>query len=234
MTRDSVEVPWQFRGRPIKLVDTAGIRKYSKRDHNNQIENLSVRDAFRSIESAQVVVVVVDMSEEKLIHMDLTIAQRVIEEGRALILAANKSDLHASAEVGLQRIRDELENSLAQVRGVPVVPISALTGAGIRKLLPEVYVYKCLLTEAGIDLMCLRWQHEGIREVGSACDHRPTEPMAQGHGAPSPTADRQGQDAQCQVRYAGQGTSADLCALREQAQGRAGVLPAVRWRFDEL
>lgn len=140
MTRDSVEVPWQFQGRPIKLVDTAGIRKYSKRDHENQIENLSVRDAFRSIESAQVVVVVVDMSEEKLIHMDLTIAQRVIEEGRALILAANKSDLHVSAEVGLQRIRDELENSLAQVRGVPVVPISALTGAGIRKLLPEVYV----------------------------------------------------------------------------------------------
>ncbi|KAE9346899.1 GTPase [Phytophthora fragariae] len=139
VTRDSVEVPWTFHGRPIKLVDTAGIRRYSKRDHDDQIENLSVRDAFRAIDSAQVVVVVVDMSEPKLIHMDLTIAQRVIEEGRALVLAANKSDLAgANVEYEMQRIQNELQDSLAQVRGVPVVPISALTGNGIKKLVPEV------------------------------------------------------------------------------------------------
>lgn len=141
MTRDSVEVPWRFQGQDVKLVDTAGIRKYSKRDNDNQIENLSVRDAFRAIDSAQVVVVVVDMSEPKLIHMDLTIAHRVIEEGRALIIAANKSDVaSAGVEMEMQRIQNELADSLAQVRGVPVVPISALTGKGIRKLLPEVYV----------------------------------------------------------------------------------------------
>ncbi|CAH0473756.1 unnamed protein product [Peronospora belbahrii] len=139
VTRDSVEVPWTFHGRPIKLVDTAGIRRYSKRDHNDQIENLSVRDAFRAIDSAQVVVVVVDMSEPKLIHMDLTIAQRVIEEGRALVLAANKSDLAgARTEFEMQRIQNELQDSLAQVRGVPVVPISALTGNGIKNLVPAV------------------------------------------------------------------------------------------------
>ncbi|KAF1774656.1 GTPase Der, C-terminal KH-domain-like [Phytophthora cactorum] len=139
VTRDSVEVPWTFQGRPIKLVDTAGIRRYSKRDHDDQIENLSVRDSFRAIDSAQVVVVVVDMSEPKLIHMDLTIAQRVIEEGRALVLAANKSDLAgASVDFEMQRIQNELQDSLAQVRGVPVVPISALTGNGIKKLVPEV------------------------------------------------------------------------------------------------
>ncbi|ETI50897.1 ribosome-associated GTPase EngA [Phytophthora nicotianae CJ01A1] len=139
VTRDSVEVPWTFHGRPIKLVDTAGIRRYSKRDHDDQIENLSVRDSFRAIDSAQVVVVVVDMSEPKLIHMDLTIAQRVIEEGRALVLAANKSDLAgASVDFEMQRIQNELHDSLAQVRGVPVVPISALTGNGIKKLVPEV------------------------------------------------------------------------------------------------
>ncbi|KAG3180338.1 GTPase [Phytophthora cactorum] len=139
VTRDSVEVLWTFQGRPIKLVDTAGIRRYSKRDHDDQIENLSVRDSFRAIDSAQVVVVVVDMSEPKLIHMDLTIAQRVIEEGRALVLAANKSDLAgASVDFEMQRIQNELQDSLAQVRGVPVVPISALTGNGIKKLVPEV------------------------------------------------------------------------------------------------
>ncbi|TMW60162.1 hypothetical protein Poli38472_000204 [Pythium oligandrum] len=138
VTRDSVEVPYRFRGRDIKLVDTAGIRKYSKRELENQIENLSVRDAFRAIDSAQVVVVVVDLSQDKLIHMDLTIAQRVIEEGRALILAANKSDLVKNVEMELGRINNELLDSLAQVKGVPVVPISALTGKSIRKLLPEV------------------------------------------------------------------------------------------------
>ncbi|EEY58454.1 ras family GTPase, putative [Phytophthora infestans T30-4] len=132
-------VPWTFHGRSIKLVDTAGIRRYGKRDHDDQIENLSVRDSFRAIDSAQVVVVVVDMSEPKLIHMDLTIAQRVIEEGRALVLAANKSDLAgASVDLEMQRIQNELQDSLAQVRGVPVVPISALTGNGIKKLVPEV------------------------------------------------------------------------------------------------
>ncbi|GAB9468191.1 Ribosome-associated gtpase enga [Globisporangium polare] len=138
VTRDSVEVPWAFRGQQIKLVDTAGIRKYSKRDHENQIENLSVRDAFRAIDSAMVVIVVVDISQDKLIHMDLTIAHKVIEEGRGLIIAANKADLTEDSEHEMQRIRDELGNSLAQVKGVPVVPISALTGKGIRKLLPEV------------------------------------------------------------------------------------------------
>lgn len=145
MTRDSVEVPWRFQGRDVKLVDTAGIRKYSKRDHDNQIENLSVRDSFRAIDSAQVVVVVVDMSEPKLIHMDLTIAHRVIEEGRALVIAANKSDLvGGKVELEMRRIQDELADSLAQVRGVPVVPISALDGKGIRKLLPEVCVLNSL------------------------------------------------------------------------------------------
>lgn len=139
VTRDSVEVSWTFHGRPIQLVDTAGIRRYSKRDHDDQIENLSVRDSFRAIDSAQVVVVVVDMSEPKLIHMDLTIAQRVVEEGRALVLAANKSDLTgARVDFELQRLQNELNESLAQVRGVPVVPISALTGTGIKKLVPEV------------------------------------------------------------------------------------------------
>ncbi|OQS07788.1 ras family GTPase, partial [Thraustotheca clavata] len=137
VTRDSVEVTWKFQEREITLVDTAGIRKYSKRDHSNQIENLSVRDTYDAISSAQVVVVVVDVSEEHLIHLDLTIAQRVIDEGRALVLAANKSDLVENPVGEIERIRKELDGSLAQVRGVPVVPISALTGKGVRNILPE-------------------------------------------------------------------------------------------------
>lgn len=131
-------MPWQYQGRTIKLVDTAGIRRYSKRDLENPIENLSVRDAFRAIDSAHVVAVVVDLSEPKLIHMDLTIAHRVLDEGRALVLVANKSDVPRVLEQEVRRLQNELETSLAQVKGVPVVPISALHGNGIRKLLPAV------------------------------------------------------------------------------------------------
>ncbi|ETW08915.1 ribosome-associated GTPase EngA, variant 1 [Aphanomyces invadans] len=138
VTRDAVEVKWEFQGREITLVDTAGIRRFSKRDHSNQIENLSVRDTYDAISSAQVVCVVVDVSEEHLIHLDLTIAQRVLDEGRALVLVANKADLVGDAEAEIERIRKELDGSLAQVRGVPIVSISALKGKGIRNILPEV------------------------------------------------------------------------------------------------
>ncbi|RHY59255.1 hypothetical protein DYB38_000980 [Aphanomyces astaci] len=138
VTRDAVEVKWAFHNREITLVDTAGIRKFSKRDHSNQIENLSVRDTYDAISSAQVVCVVVDVSEKQLIHLDLTIAQRVLDEGRALVLVANKADLVDDAQAEIERIRGELDGSLAQVRGVPIVSISALEGKGIRNILPEV------------------------------------------------------------------------------------------------
>ncbi|RHY28882.1 hypothetical protein DYB32_005630 [Aphanomyces invadans] len=121
VTRDAVEVKWEFQGREITLVDTAGIRRFSKRDHSNQIENLSVRDTYDAISSAQVVCVVVDVSEEHLIHLDLTIAQRVLDEGRALVLVANKADLVGDAEAEIERIRKELDGSLAQVKYITQV-----------------------------------------------------------------------------------------------------------------
>ncbi|RHZ37844.1 hypothetical protein DYB31_007382 [Aphanomyces astaci] len=114
------------------------IDELENRDHSNQIENLSVRDTYDAISSAQVVCVVVDVSEKQLIHLDLTIAQRVLDEGRALVLVANKADLVDDAQAEIERIRGELDGSLAQVRGVPIVSISALEGKGIRNILPEV------------------------------------------------------------------------------------------------
>ena len=85
--RDSVEVPWTFCGRPVMVENSTGMRRNSKHDHDDQIKRLSVRNAFRSIDSAEVVVFIVDISEPKLIHMDPTIAQRIFEEGPALVLA---------------------------------------------------------------------------------------------------------------------------------------------------
>ena len=68
MTNNSVEMPWSYHGRPIKVVDMAGIRIHSKRGHDNQIDNLSGCDTFRAIDSAQVVL---DMSKLNRIHLDL-------------------------------------------------------------------------------------------------------------------------------------------------------------------
>nr|CCA22109.1 ras family GTPase putative [Albugo laibachii Nc14]CCA23399.1 ras family GTPase putative [Albugo laibachii Nc14] len=139
VTRDSIEVPWTFGEHEIKLIDTAGIRRHSKRDHSNQIEDLSVRDSFDAIDKAQVVAIVTDLSEKKLTHMDLTIAQRVIEQGRSLLIIANKCDMvKTSYEYEMSRVKQQLEDSLAQVRGVSVLPTSALTGHGTRKILPEI------------------------------------------------------------------------------------------------
>ncbi|RHY94260.1 hypothetical protein DYB37_004165 [Aphanomyces astaci] len=121
-----------------EYVNSMSCQREVHRDHSNQIENLSVRDTYDAISSAQVVCVVVDVSEKQLIHLDLTIAQRVLDEGRALVLVANKADLVDDAQAEIERIRGELDGSLAQVRGVPIVSISALEGKGIRNILPEV------------------------------------------------------------------------------------------------
>ncbi|RLO13498.1 hypothetical protein DYB28_013361 [Aphanomyces astaci] len=101
-----------------EYVNSMSCQREVHRDHSNQIENLSVRDTYDAISSAQVVCVVVDVSEKQLIHLDLTIAQRVLDEGRALVLVANKADLVDDAQAEIERIRGELDGSLAQVRGL--------------------------------------------------------------------------------------------------------------------
>ena len=94
-------------------MDKAGIRRYSKRDHYRQIDNLSLYDAFCAIDSAQAVIVVVGMIEPKLYYMDVTIAQRVTIERCALMLVVNKSDLAgAGIEFEMQRIQKSSRNRL--------------------------------------------------------------------------------------------------------------------------
>ena len=78
-----MEVPWTFYGHPVRIRNWTENWEYSNHNHDEQIERLSVRKFFRAIHSAQVVVILVDKSEPKLINMDLTIDQRVFEEGLA-------------------------------------------------------------------------------------------------------------------------------------------------------
>ncbi|MEX2450190.1 MAG: ribosome biogenesis GTPase Der [Rhodospirillales bacterium] len=135
ITRDSITVSWNFKGRPISLIDTAGLRRRAR--VSEKLEYLSVGDTLRTIRFAHVVVLVLD-SDVMLEKQDLTIARMVIEEGRALVIAANKSDLIKQTKNARQKLADRLEKSLPQARGIPIVTCSALTGQGLKTLLPEV------------------------------------------------------------------------------------------------
>ena len=140
ITRDSIRVEWQWRGRPIRLVDTAGMRRRSRID--KRLEAASVADTLDAIRLADVVVVVLDAGD-MLEKQDLAVAGRVIEEGRALVIAVNKTDLladdQAKSTKAWKKLRDRLESSFAQVKDVPIVGFSALTGRGVERLMPKVF-----------------------------------------------------------------------------------------------
>lgn len=135
ITRDAVSVDWTYKDRPFRLVDTAGMRRKAK--VQDIIEKMSVEDSLRAIRLAQVVILVLDatIAFEK---QDLQIAEHIISEGRALLIAINKWDLVDDRTDMLEEIKFRLENSLAQVTGVPFVTLSASTGRGVPKLLDGV------------------------------------------------------------------------------------------------
>jgi GTP-binding protein len=131
LTRDAVPSDLAWSGRKIRLFDTAGLRRKAK--ITETAEKLSASDAVRAIRFAEVVVVLLD-AERPLEHQDLTIADLVTEEGRALVLAINKWDLVEDKQKMLKDLREALVTRLAQVPGVALVPISALSGRGVDKL----------------------------------------------------------------------------------------------------
>jgi GTP-binding protein len=135
ITRDAISIEWTWQGTPIKLIDTAGMRRKARID--KKVEKLSVGDTLEAIRFAHVVVLVVDatMMPEK---QDLVIARHIIDEGRAIVIAVNKWDVVEDGPAALKLMFDRMEISLPQIRGVPVVTLSALTSRGIHKLLPEV------------------------------------------------------------------------------------------------
>ncbi len=135
LTRDAVSVMLHEGGNPIELVDTAGLRRKARIEA--PLERLAVGAAIGALKLAEVVVLVVDASEG-LHDQDLQIAQLIEREGRAGVLALNKWDAVADRTKARRAITDRLETSLAQSRGLPVVPLSALTGSGVDQLLPAV------------------------------------------------------------------------------------------------
>jgi GTP-binding protein len=131
LTRDSVPSDLEWSGRKVRLFDTAGLRRKAK--ITETAEKLSASDAIRAIRFGEVVVLLID-AERPLEHQDLTIGDLVTEEGRALVIAVNKWDLVEDKQKMLKELRETLGFRLAQVPGVAVVPLSALSGRGVEKL----------------------------------------------------------------------------------------------------
>ncbi len=135
ITRDAIAVELDWGGRPLRLFDTAGLRRKMRME--GKAEELSVGDALRAIRFAEVVVLVLD-SEQPFEKQDLQIADLIVGEGRALVVALNKWDLVREPAKRLSELKETCERLLPQIRGVPLVPISGLTGRGLDKLMAAV------------------------------------------------------------------------------------------------
>ncbi len=138
ITRDAITVGWNYEGRDFKLVDTAGLRRKSK--ITNKIEKMSAEDSLRAIRLAQIVILVMD-ANNPLEKQDVQIAQHIIDEGRALVVAINKWDAIKNRSEQLEEIKHKITHSLSQIKGIQFATISAKNGSNIDKLF-----YKALQT----------------------------------------------------------------------------------------
>jgi len=132
ITRDSIKLDWEWNGRVVHLVDTAGLRKRAKVE--DKLEKLSAMDTRRAIDMAEVVVLLLDATRG-LEAQDLRIADQVIEEGRGLVIALNKWDVADHASSLFNGVKAALQEGLSQLKDVPLLTVSGKTGKGIDQLL---------------------------------------------------------------------------------------------------
>jgi GTP-binding protein len=135
ITRDAIAVDFDWRGQHVRVHDTAGLRRRSRIDE--KLEKLSVADALNAIRFAEVVIVLID-ALAPFEEQDIRIADLVEREGRAIVLGLNKWDSVEHEPGALTRLREHVDRSLPQLKGVPVVALSARTGDGIDRLMAAV------------------------------------------------------------------------------------------------
>ncbi len=131
ITRDSISVATDFMGTPVRIFDTAGMRKKAR--VTDKVEKLSVADGLRAVRFAEVVVVLLDVGVP-FEQQDLRIADFAETEGRAVVVAANKWDLEEDKPEKLKELRESFERLLPQLKGAPLVTVSARTGKGLDRL----------------------------------------------------------------------------------------------------
>jgi GTPase len=135
ITRDAIAVDLRWRDRSFRVHDTAGLRRRARVE--GKLEKLSVADALQAVRFAEVVVLLVD-AEKPFEEQDLRIADLIEREGRALVIGMNKWDLVERRPGAMKKLREEADHWLPQVKGMPVVAVSGLTGEGLERLMQAV------------------------------------------------------------------------------------------------
>ena len=164
ITRDSIAIDWEWRSpggevRPVRLIDTAGMRKKAKVE--DKLEKLSVADARRAVDFAEVVVLLLD-GTRGLEAQDLRIADNVLQEGRALIVAINKWDVVENSGALFNGIKAALDEGLSQARGIPLITVSGMTGKGIDQLLNAAFEAREIWSKRVSTGQLNRWFEEAI------------------------------------------------------------------------
>jgi GTPase len=131
-TRDAIAIDFEWRGRPLRIYDTAGLRRRSR--IVEKVEKLAAADARDAVRFAEVVIVLMD-AEGPFVEQDIRIADLVEQEGRAIVIAINKVDLMPRQANVRQRLRTDADRLLPQIKGVPLVLVSAYTGEGLDDLM---------------------------------------------------------------------------------------------------
>jgi GTP-binding protein len=162
LTRDTIGVEFSWRDRKVKMFDTAGLRRRAKIE--DKLEKLAVADALRAVKFAEVVVLLIDATIpfEK---QDLTLADLVEREGRALVIGLGKWDLIADKAARLALLREEAARLLPQVRGTPVVPVSGATGAGLEKLMEAIVATHVVWNKRISTARLNRWLATALEET---------------------------------------------------------------------
>ncbi len=164
ITRDSIAIEWAWQApggekHPVRLIDTAGMRKRAK--VQDKLEKLSVADARRAVDFAEVVVLLLDATLG-LEAQDLRIADHVLQEGRALVIAINKWDVAEDQSALFQGIRTALGEGLAQARGVPLLAVSGKTGKGLDQLLAAAFEARVTWSKRVSTGQLNRWFEEAV------------------------------------------------------------------------
>jgi GTP-binding protein len=164
ITRDSISIDWEWeapdgRLRPVRLIDTAGMRKRAK--VQDKLEKLSVADGRRAVEFAEVVVLLLDATLG-LEAQDLRIADYVLQEGRALLIAINKWDVAHDHSSLFQGIKRALEDGLSQAPGVGLLAVSAMTGKGLDELIGAAFKVREVWSSRVSTGQLNRWFEEAI------------------------------------------------------------------------
>ncbi|MEI6418771.1 MAG: ribosome biogenesis GTPase Der [Sphingomonadales bacterium] len=179
ITRDAISIDWQWQGRPVRLVDTAGLRKRAK--ISDKLEKLAAADTRHAIDFAEVVILLLDATLG-LEAQDLKIADQVLQEGRALIIALNKWDVALDQSRLFQGVRKALDEGLSQVKGVPLLTCAGQTGKGLDALVQAAFAQREI------------WQ----RRVGTSAINRWLENAVERNPPPAPNGLR------IKLRYATQ------------------------------